>query len=65
MQCQVLAVRQTPGGMLIAHVQVGTFFGDVPAEDGLKPGRADLRNRLRVRQGRLESVLRVYPEEGK
>lgn len=65
MQCQVLAVRPTPGGMLIAHIQVGPYFGDVPAEEGTKVGQADLRNRLRVRQGRLESVLRVYPEEAK
>jgi hypothetical protein len=63
MQCTVHAVRTTPGGMLIAHVQVAQYFGDVPAEDGVKPGRADLRNRLRVKAGRLESVLRVYPEE--
>ena len=63
MQCQVLAIRQTTGGMYVAHVQVGQFFGDVPAEEGVKPGRAELRNKLRVRNGRLESVLRVYPDE--
>lgn len=63
MQCTVYAVRTTTSGLLIAHVQVGQYFGDVPAEEGVKPGLADLRNRIRVKQGRLESVLRVYPED--
>lgn len=65
MQCNVLATRTTQTGLLIAHVQAGQFFGDVLAEEGVKPGKAELRNRLRVKNGRLEAILRVYPEDQK
>jgi hypothetical protein len=63
MLCQVLQIRKTQGGMNIAHVNVGPYFGDVPAEDAVKEGPADLRTKLRIRAGRIEAVLRVYPSE--
>jgi len=62
--CKVLGVRDTAKGFRVAHVQVGQFFGDVPADDGIvAPGSAFLETRLRVRMGRLEIGLKAYPAE--
>jgi hypothetical protein len=57
---KVLAVRHIREGLFIAHVQVGEQFGDVPAAPGVKAGEpARLINKLQVREGRLQSSLRV------
>lgn len=61
MQVKVHSIRTVNNGLLIARVQAGSYFGDVPAAPGTKEGHALLDLELKVKQGRLEARLKVKP----
>lgn len=61
MNCQVHQLRKTANGLTIAHVQVGPFFGDVPADESVKgSGPAFLKTKLVASKGRIEARLKVH-----
>lgn len=60
MQVKVLNVRRDSKGNAIAHVQIGSMFGDVLATDEVtEPGEYFLKSTLRVRDGRIIPLIRV------
>lgn len=60
MKCEVLGIRETKGGMRIAHIKVGQMFGDAPVDrQFVQEPQAFLKPHLRIRNGRFEAVLRV------
>jgi len=64
LQVEVLSVRPTRGGLKIAHVRAGEFFGDVPATgDVIEGAAAHLRVTLVCRDGRLGASLRCEREK--
>lgn len=65
LQVDVLSVRPTRGGLKIAHVKAGEFFGDVPAMADVQEGApAHLRVTLVCREGRLGASLRCERRKG-
>ena len=62
MKVKVLQVKEIGKGRRFALVQAGELFGEVPAMAGVKvDGPAILKSSLNVRDGRLQSSLRVEP----
>lgn len=60
MLCQVLAIRKQ-GNLNIAHVQMGDKYGDCLASPGVEVGKADMRPELRIKAGRFEAIVKVFP----